>query len=64
MEEDLDKLKELVKKKKGSQQCNEQEIVQGRRIVKNLERDVDELTDCKMKLTEEIENERDIQGQI
>lgn len=64
MEEDLGKLKDVVKKKKQSKKGNEQEIIQGRKTVQFLERDVEELTDCREKLKEEINNEKDLQNSM
>ena len=64
MQEDLDKLNNLVNKKKSAKQCNEQEIIQSRKYVKNVEKDVEELNDCKNRLKEEIQNERELQGSI
>ena len=64
LEEDCDKMKGLVKKKKGVKQNCEQEIMQTRKQVRSMEKDVEELTECKDKLKEEINNEKEIGSQI
>ena len=60
LEEDCEKMKDLVKKKKGVKQNCEQEIIQTRKYVRGMEKDVEELNECKEKLKEEINNEKEI----